>query len=115
MGLKHNKNMQMKDKKQIEFHSLLFQLGEILKEPPTVIDCYDWLDTIDALMRQIRAISKEAHDKLDDLICEVQRRGQEHVRDIDANESPSQVARSADLYFEQVSYTNSEINDLKEF
>ena len=105
----------MKDEKQIKLHALFFQLGEILKEPPTIIDCYDWIDNIDFLMQQIQAISEDVYSKLDDLVTEVQRCGKEHVHDIDTEASPSQISRSADLYFKQVSYINSEINNLKEF
>ncbi|MBI3211279.1 MAG: hypothetical protein HYZ47_01150 [Simkania negevensis] len=92
---------------------LLFQLGELFKDPPTVLDYYDWSDNIDYILGEINQLSSTAFNRLEDLVIEAQRRGKQHVDDIDADEAPSVIEHSSYLYFEQVSFITSEINSIK--
>ncbi len=105
--------MDLNEEQRAKLNVLLFQLGDQLKEPPTILDYQDWKNNVDYIMQEIRDISDTAYHKLDDLVTEVLRLGEEHVAEIDSDEPPNIVARSAELFFMQVSYVNSEINNLK--
>jgi len=109
------KAMELNEEQRSKLNVLLFQLGDLLKEPPTILDVHDWKNNIDYVMQEIREISSEAYEKLDDLVTQVWRLGEQHVYEIDSDEPPNVVAHSAEKYFEQVSYVTSEINSLKAF
>lgn len=105
--------MEFNEEKRTKLNLLLFQLGEMVKDPPTVLDHYDWKNDLDYVMQEIRDISEEAYEKLYDIVLQVQRMGEEHIGDIDGDAAPNVTARSAELYFQQVAYLTSEINSLK--
>jgi len=107
--------MELNEEQRSKLSVLLFQLGDQLKEPPTILDYQDWKNNVDYIMEEIRDISDEAYNKLDDLVTEVLRLGEEHMHEIDAEEPPNVLARSAELFYAQVSYVTSEINSLKSF
>jgi len=105
--------MKSDEKKAKRLNLLLFQLGELVKDPPTALDIEDWKKNVEYVMQEIRDISDHVYDRLDDLVTEVVRIGEEHIHQIDMDEAPSVVARSGELYFTQIAYLNSEINMLK--
>ncbi|CCB89468.1 hypothetical protein [Simkania negevensis] len=105
--------MNLNEEQRAKLSVLLYQLGDQLKEPPTILDYQDWKNNVDYIMQEIRDISDAAYYKLDDLVTEVLRLGEEHVYEIDSDEPPNVVARSAELFYTQVSYVTSEINSLK--
>lgn len=107
------KFMKSDEKKAKRLNLLLFQLGELVKDPPTALDIEDWKKNVEYVMQEIRDISDHVYDRLDDLVTEVVRIGEEHIHQIDMDEAPSVVARSGELYFTQIAYLNSEINMLK--
>ena len=92
---------------------LFFQLSELVNNPPTTIDFYDWRSNINALMKEIKRLSPEDHKRLDDLVEGVKMRGEKHIIDLDAEESPAVVAHSQEHYFQSVAMLESEINQLK--
>jgi hypothetical protein len=92
---------------------LLFQLSEILNDPPTILDLADWRDNISHVMDQIKEVSELAYNRLEDLVVEVVRRGEVHVDDLDSEAPPNQSERTAHEYFAQVAFVTSEINSLK--
>ena len=105
--------MDLNEEQRSKLNILLFQLGDQLKEPPTVLDYQDWKNNVDYIMEEIRDISDAAYGKLDDLVTEALRLGEEHMHEIDSDEPPNVVGRSAELFYTQVSYVTSEINNLK--
>ncbi len=92
---------------------LLFQLSELVKDPPTPIDFYDWRDNVSHVMKEIKAISLKSYDRLDDLVLAIERYGEQHVNDIENEVSPAEIAHSAERYFQQAAFLTSEINSLK--
>lgn len=94
---------------------LLFQLSELLNDPPIVINWLDWTETIEDLMDEIEELSSFARNRLDDLIVEALRRARVHVEDLDSEAPPTQTERSAHEYYAQVAFVSSEINDLKSY
>ena len=92
---------------------LIFQLSEIINDPPTILDLADWEDNIEHVMNEIKDVSEMAYDRLDDLVIEVVRRGEIHVKDVDDEVSPKQSEQTAHEYFQQVAFVTSEINSLK--
>jgi len=91
----------------------LFQLSELIKSPPTVLDYHDWKSNVDFVMQEIHDLSDRAYEELEDLVTQLKRLGEDHVFRIDADEPPDVISRSSELYFEQVSYLTSEMNRLK--
>lgn len=94
---------------------LLFQLGELVKDPPTTVDLYDWRYNIDHVMKEIKDLAPDYYEQLDDLVTAVQMEGERHVSDIDAEEAPNVIAHSGEHYFAKVAHLISEINRLKSF
>ena len=92
---------------------LLYQLGELIKDPPVVIDYYGWLNDVDRSMKAIKKVDREAYDRLIDLVSELQRRAGDMIKDLDDEEIPSTIARDHSHYFEEASFITSEINSLK--
>jgi len=92
---------------------LLYQLSEILNEPPTTLDLPDWKDNVAYVMDQIKGVSELGYNHLEGLVIEVVRRGEVHVADLDEDASAAQTERTAYEYFEQVAFVASEINTLK--
>lgn len=92
---------------------LLFQLSEQLKDPPLMIDLYDWRDTMEILMKEIKEISTFAYDRLDDLVNEAMRLAEKHVQDLDRDAPPKESEQSAMNYQEQIAFVTSEINTIK--
>ncbi|NGX51497.1 MAG: hypothetical protein K1060chlam2_01363 [Chlamydiae bacterium] len=92
---------------------LLYQLGELLNEPPTTLDLPDWRDNVTYIMEEIRDISELAFNHLEDLVAEVVRLGEVHVADLDEDAPPKQTERTGYDYFKQVGFVSSEINSLK--
>ncbi len=88
---------------------LLWQLRDLAQMPPVTIDLYVWERDIDAVMKQIRALSKRAYEQLEDLVLELEKRGIEHVRDLDNNEPPEVMEESHRRYFEQLAFLTSEL------
>lgn len=98
-----------------KFRMLLFQLGEMLNDPPIVINFLDWRETIEDLMEEIEELSPFAFGRLDDLVTEALRRAGTHVEDLDSDAAPGQIEKSEHEYFAQVAFVASEINDLKSY
>lgn len=92
---------------------LLFQLGEIIKDPPTILDLSVWEDNIELVMDEIKEVCELAYDRLDDLVIEVIRRGEIHVKNVDEEMPPNEVEQTEHEYFQQVGFVTSEINSLK--
>ena len=92
---------------------LLFQLAELLKDPPIVINLPDWRDNVEDVMDEIEGLSPYVRDHLDDLITEVIRRAEVHVDDLDREAAPNETERSYHEYFTQVAFVASEINAIK--
>ncbi|MCB1072475.1 MAG: hypothetical protein H7A41_03640 [Chlamydiales bacterium] len=92
---------------------LLYQLGELLNDPPIVINLPDWRDSIEDIMDEIEELSPYARDRLQDLITEAIRRAEVHVDDLDSDASPNKTEMSAQEYYTQVAFVSSEINALK--
>ena len=92
---------------------LLFQLMELLKSPPVVLDLPDWRENVEDVMNKIKDLSEVAYENLEDLVIEAVRRAEVHVQDLDENTQPQQTERSAQEYFTQVGFVSSEINSLK--
>jgi len=92
---------------------LLFQLGEQLKDPPIMIDLYDWIDTVEIIMKDIQEVSPYVHDRLDNLVTEAARLANKHVMDLDKDAPPKDSEQSAMEYFEQIAFVASEINAVK--
>jgi len=101
------------DATKAKLQVLFFQLNEILKDPPTILDFPEWKDNISYVMDQIKELSELVYNRLDDLVTELIRRGENHVSDLDVDAAPQQTERSAYKYFEQLAYIESEINSLK--
>ena len=107
-------NQKSKDEAtQTKLGLLLFQLGELAKDPPTTVDLYDWRFNLDHVMEEIKELAPDYHERLYDLVTAIQAQGEQHVTDIDAEEAPNVIAHSGQIYFEKVSILNSEINQLK--
>lgn len=98
-----------KEKMQI----LLFQLGELLKDPPIVLNLADWRDSVEDVMDEIEGLSPYARDRLQDLVTEAIRRAEVHVDDLDSDAPPNKTEMSAQEYFAQIAFVGSEINALK--
>jgi len=96
-----------------QFNTLLFQLGELLNDPPVVIGLYGWMDDVDEVMEKIQKLSPEAYDRLEDLVSEAVQRANQHVSDIDAEADPKVLEHDSNLYFEEIAFVSSEINNLK--
>ncbi len=92
---------------------LLFQLGELLKDPPIVINFLDWRDNVEDVMGEIKDLSPYVYDRLQDLIIEVARRAEVHVEDLDNEAVPNDTERSYHEYFAQAGFVASEINSIK--
>lgn len=92
---------------------LLFQLSELLKDPPIVINLPDWRESVEDVMEEINELSSYAHDRLQDLVIEGVRRVEVHVEDLDSDAAPNKTESSAHEYYAQVAFINSEINALK--
>ncbi|QVL58336.1 MAG: hypothetical protein KFB93_04435 [Simkaniaceae bacterium] len=92
---------------------LLFQLVELLKDPPIVINLQDWRDSVEDVIDEIEELSSFAYDRLQDLVAEAIRRAEVHVRDLDSDVPPQQTEKSYHEYFAQVAFVSSEINALK--
>ena len=107
------KVMNHDDKKLVKLNALLYQLGEQVKDLPTLLDYHEWKNNLDYTMQEIRDISDKAYESLEDLVTQVCRIGEEHIYELDNDEPPSVTARSSELYFEQVAYITSEVNRLK--
>lgn len=88
---------------------LLWQLRDLAQMPPVTIDLYVWQGDIDMVMKQIRTLSKGAYEQLEDLVLELEKRGVEHVRDMDNNEPPEVTEESRRRYFEQLAFLTSEL------
>ena len=65
---------------------LLYQLGELLNDPPIVINLPDWRDSIEDIMDEIEELSPYARDRLQDLISAAIRSAAIHVDDLDGGE-----------------------------
>lgn len=105
----------MQDENNHKLNLFLCQLGELIKEPPTVLNYYDWKSNIDYLMQEIHDVSDATYEKFNDLVAQVMEVGEEHVYFVDSDEPPNVISRSMEQYFKQVSYLTSEINSLKPF
>lgn len=92
---------------------LLYQLSELMKNPPIVVDFYDWRDSVEITMDDIQDVAPYAHERLQDLVIEVVRRAEIHVDDLDRDALPTDKERSMHDYFAQVGFVTSEINALK--
>ena len=92
---------------------LLFELENLLNDPPIEIDLYSWIDDVDRVMDKINENSPHAFSYLESLVLEAEKRAEEHVRNLDEEEEPHIIEESRNLYFEQVGFTLSEINSLK--
>lgn len=101
----------MDDPKKI--NSLLFELESLLNDPPLEIDLYSWIDDVDHVMDKISENSPHAFSYLEGLVLEAEKRAEQHVKNLDAEEEPHIIEESRNLYFEQVGFTLSEINALK--
>ncbi len=101
------------DSSKEKLQLLLFQLGEQLKEPPIMIDLYNWRDTVEIIMKDIQEVSPYVHDRLDALISEAMRLVHKHVMDLDRDISRKDSEQSAMDYFEQIAFVASEINAIK--
>lgn len=107
--------MNLNEEQSAKLNVLLFQLGELVKDLPTVLDYRDWKNNIDYVMREIHDISDIAYEKLDDLVTQIIQIGEDHVYLLDSDEAPNVIAHSSETYFKQVAYLTSEINSLKDF
>lgn len=105
--------MEFSHEKRNKLHSLFYQLSELIKSLPTILDFYDWVGRVDYIMQEIRDLSDRAYERLNDLVLELERIAEKHVEDLDEDVSPRVAASSAEKYFQQVSYVISEINQLK--
>lgn len=94
---------------------LLFQLSELLNDPPVVINFHDWTETVEDLMDEIEEFSSFVRNRLDDLVVEALKRANIHVEDLDNDAPPNQIERSAHEYYTQVAFVTSEINNLKSY
>ena len=92
---------------------LFFQLSELVNDPPTILDFYDWRSNVNKLMKEIKRLSPKDHERLDDLVEGVKLHGEKHINDLDAEESPAVIAHSQEHYFQSVAMLESEINQLK--
>lgn len=92
---------------------LFYQLAELLKDPPVVINLFDWRDSVENVMNEIEEISPHVRERLQDLVTEVIRRAEAHVDDIDSDALPHKMEVSSQEYFTQVAFVTSEINALK--
>jgi len=92
---------------------LLYQIMELLKAPPVVLDLPDWRENVEHVMNEIRKHSELAYDNLQDLVVEAVRRAEVHVQDFDEGAQPQQTERSSQEYFTQVGFISSEIHSLK--
>ncbi|MEM8728258.1 MAG: hypothetical protein AAGE99_06165 [Chlamydiota bacterium] len=92
---------------------LLYQLGELLNDPPIVINLIDWSDSIEDIMDEIEDLSPFARNRLQGLITEVVRRAEVHVDALDSDALPTKTETSAQEYYAQVAFAHSEINALK--
>ena len=106
-------NMPEDDASKEKLQLLLFQLGEQLKDPPIMIDLYNWRDNVEIIMKDIQEVSPYVHDRLDDLINEAMRLANKHVMDLDRDISRRDSEQSAREYFEQIAFVASEINAIK--
>ena len=98
---------------KIKLHLLLYQLSEHLKDPPVVIDLYDWRDNLDHLMEEIEELSPYAYQSLRDLVDQALRIATEHVSDLDKDLAPRELQNSSMNYNKQLAFVMSEINRLK--
>lgn len=94
---------------------LLYQLSELLNDPPIVINIRDWTETIEDLMDEIEELSPFVRNRLDDLVVEALKRAHIHVEDLDSDAPSNQTERSAHEYYAQVAFVSSEINNLKSY
>lgn len=103
------------EKKRLDkkINLLFFQLSQLVNDPPTTVDFYDWRSNVNNLMQEIEGFSPRVHDRLDDLVEAVKLQGERHVSDLDAEESPAVTAHSQERYFQSVAMLDSEINQLK--
>ncbi len=92
---------------------LLFQLTELLKDPPIIINLPDWRDNVEGVLEEIGALSPDAYDRLQSLVAEAIRRAVAHVGDLDNEAAPNKTERSYNEYFTQVAFVTSEINAIK--
>ncbi|MBF5058906.1 hypothetical protein [Candidatus Neptunochlamydia vexilliferae] len=92
---------------------LFFQLGELLKDPPDIMNLSDWRDNVEYALTEIHEISDSAYERLHMLAHEAINRAIIHVNHIDKDMPPDQLERSSAEYFEQVGFITSEINALK--
>ncbi|MCB1110784.1 MAG: hypothetical protein KDK64_07350 [Chlamydiia bacterium] len=92
---------------------LLFQLGEQLKDPPIVIDMYDWRETVEIIMTEIQEVAPIIYEQLEDLVVGAMRLAERHVSDLDRDASPKEIEQSSMEYFEQVAFVTSEVNRIK--
>ncbi len=92
---------------------LLFQLGEQLKDPPIIIDLYDWSDTVEIIMKDIQGVSPYVHDRLEDLVNDAVRLANKHVMDLDKDAPPKDSEQSSMEYFEQIAFVASEIHAIR--
>ena len=103
------------EKKRLDgrINFFFFQLSELVNDPPTTLDFYDWRSNVNTLMEEIKELSLSDYEQLDDLVEAVKLQGERHVSDLDAEESPAVIAHSQEHYFESVAMLDSEINQLK--
>lgn len=94
---------------------LLFELSELLNDPPIVINFHDWRETVEDLMDEIKELSPFVQSRLDDLVIEALKRANIHVEYLDNDAPPSQTKKSAHEYYAQVAFVVSEINSLKSY
>ena len=105
--------MELDQHSRDQLNLLLYQLSQLIDTPPLPIDHLVWLDDIDGKMKGIQHISQHVFEQLVDLIVELQKRGEEHVKDIDDDETPHVIEQSGRRYYEQACFVHSEINRLK--
>ena len=96
-----------------EVNLLFFRLSELVNDPPTTVDFYDWRSNVNGLMKEIKRLSPKDYERLDDLVEGVKLHGEKHVGNLDTEQSPTVIAHGQESYFASVAMLDSEINQMK--
>jgi len=103
----------MAESEKVKLGLLLFELGELFKNPPITIDYFDWTDRVDHVMDEIGRVSVQVFERIEALVSLVVLKAKEHVDDIDGDAMGNEIEQSSIRYYEQVGFLTSEINTIK--
>lgn len=92
---------------------LLFNLGEMLKDLPIIIDLYNWRDDVEYVMEEIKSLCPYIYNRLEDLVSRASQLAALHVNALDSDAPPNELEQSRINYFGQIAFVNSEINAIK--